>query len=205
MANIGYIRVSTVQQNTDRQLAGVTLDKVFEDKASGKNTQRPQFEAMMNYVREGDVLHVHSIDRLCRNTADLLATVEQLTERGVSVHFHKEDFKTGKNSPAGNMMLTVLAAVAQMEREMMLERQREGSPQLRPLDVQQNVVMEKQLIEQELLPLSRMVDQFGAQQRFQCQHTDGATYQERAGSVMPPDISELSPRGPDGADLLVKR
>ncbi|HDV2265193.1 TPA: recombinase family protein, partial [Escherichia coli] len=96
------------------------------DKASGKNTQRPQFEAMMNYVREGDVLHVHSIDRLCRNTADLLATVEQLTERGVSVHFHKEDFKTGKNSPAGNMMLTVLAAVAQMEREMMLERQREG-------------------------------------------------------------------------------
>lgn len=120
MANIGYIRVSTVQQNTDRQLAGVTLDKVFEDKASGKNTQRPQFEAMMNYVREGDVLHVHSIDRLCRNTADLLATVEQLTERGVSVHFHKEDFKTG------NMMLTVLAAVAQMEREMMLERQREG-------------------------------------------------------------------------------
>ena len=122
MANIGYIRVSTVQQNTDRQLAGVTLDKVFEDKASGKNTQRPQFEAMMNYVREGDVLHVHSIDRLCRNTADLLATVEQLTERGVSVHFHKEDFKTGKNSPAGNMMLTV----PQMEREMMLERQREG-------------------------------------------------------------------------------
>lgn len=126
MANIGYIRVSTVQQNTDRQLAGVTLDKVFEDKASGKNTQRPQFEAMMNYVREGDVLHVHSIDRLCRNTTDLLATVEQLTKRGVSVHFHKEDFKTGKNSPAGNMMLTVLAAVAQMEREMMLERQREG-------------------------------------------------------------------------------
>ncbi|MBE9877876.1 recombinase family protein, partial [Escherichia coli] len=63
MANIGYIRVSTVQQNTDRQLAGVALDKVFEDKASGKNTQRPQFEAMMNYVREGDVLHVHSIDR----------------------------------------------------------------------------------------------------------------------------------------------
>ncbi|MFP1455042.1 recombinase family protein [Escherichia coli] len=124
MANIGYIRVWTFQQNTDRQLAGVTLDKVFEDKASGKNTQRPQFEAMMNYVREGDVLHVHSIDRLCRNTADLLATVEQLTERGVSVHFHKEDFKT--KLPAGNMMLTVLAAVAQMEREMMLERQREG-------------------------------------------------------------------------------
>ncbi len=101
MANIGYIRVSTVQQNTDRQLAGVTLDKVFEDKASGKNTQRPQFEAMMNYVREGDVLHVHSIDCLCRNTADLLATVEQLTKRGVSVHFHKEDFKQERTLPQG--------------------------------------------------------------------------------------------------------
>jgi len=126
MANIGYIRVSTTQQHTDRQLAGVALDKVFEDKASGNNTQRPQFEAMMNYIREGDVLHVHSIDRLCRNTADLLATVERLTERGVVVQFHKEDFKTEKNSPAGNMMLTVLAAVAQMERETMLERQREG-------------------------------------------------------------------------------
>ncbi len=126
MGNVGYIRVSTTQQHTDRQLAGVTLDKVFEDKASGKNIQRPQFEAMMNYIREGDVLHVHSIDRLCRNTADLLATVEDLTQRGVVVHFHKEDFKTGKNSPTGNMMLTVLAAVAQMEREMMLERQREG-------------------------------------------------------------------------------
>lgn len=126
MANIGYMRVSTTQQHTDRQLAGVTLDKIFEDKASGKNTQRPQFEAMMNYIREGDVLHVHSIDRLCRNTADLLATVEQLTARGVVVQFYKEDFKTGKNSPAGNMMLTVLAAVAQMERETMLERQREG-------------------------------------------------------------------------------
>ena len=124
--HIGYIRVSTAQQNTERQLAGLELDKVFTDKTSGKDTDRPEFKAMMLYVREGDVLHVHSIDRLARNTADLLAIVEQLTEKGVIVEFHKEGFKTGKNSPVGNLMLTVLAAVAQMEREMMLERQREG-------------------------------------------------------------------------------
>lgn len=126
MTNVGYIRVSTAQQNTERQLAGVALDKTFTDKTSGKDTDRPEFKAMMTYLREGDVLHVHSIDRLARNTVDLLSIVEQLTERGVVVEFHKEGFKTGKNSPAGNMMLTVLAAVAQMEREMMLERQREG-------------------------------------------------------------------------------
>ncbi|BBQ58978.1 TPA: recombinase family protein [Escherichia coli] len=126
MANIGYVRVSSVQQNTERQLNGVVLDKVFEEKSSGKNTDRAQFAAMMDYLREGDVLHVHSIDRLCRNTADLLATVEKLAQRGVVVQFHKEGFKTGDNNPVGNMMLTVLAAVAQMERETMLQRQKEG-------------------------------------------------------------------------------
>ena len=126
MANIGYIRVSSIQQNTERQLAGLALDKVFEEKASGKNIEREQFKAMMDYVREGDTLHVHSIDRLCRKTSDLLATVEELTKRGVIVQFHKEGFKTGKESAFGNFMLTVLAGVAQMEREFMLERQREG-------------------------------------------------------------------------------
>ncbi|HGS7621898.1 TPA: recombinase family protein [Klebsiella variicola subsp. variicola] len=126
MANIGYIRVSSIQQNTERQLAGLELDKVFEEKASGKNIEREQFKAMMDYVREGDTLHVHSIDRLCRKTSDLLATVEELTKRGVIVQFHKEGFKTGKESAFGNFMLTVLAGVAQMEREFMLERQREG-------------------------------------------------------------------------------
>ncbi|HBR1507498.1 TPA: recombinase family protein, partial [Klebsiella quasipneumoniae subsp. quasipneumoniae] len=113
MAHIGYIRVSSIQQNTERQLADVTLDKVFEEKASGKNIERKQFRAMMDYVREGDTLHIHSIDRLCRKTADLLATVEELTKRGVIVQFHKEGFKTGKESAFGNFMLTVLAGVAQ--------------------------------------------------------------------------------------------
>lgn len=99
---------------------------MFEAKASGKNIEREQFKTMMDYVREGDTLHVHSIDRLCRKTSDLLTTVEELTKRGVIVQFHKEGFKTGKESAFGNFMLTVLAGVAQMEREFMLERQREG-------------------------------------------------------------------------------
>ncbi|EJL5265596.1 recombinase family protein [Salmonella enterica] len=126
MENIGYIRVSSVQQNTERQLAGVKLDKTFTEKASGKSVERKAFQEMMRYVREGDVLHVHSIDRLCRKTSDLLATVEELTQRGVIIQFHKEGFRTGKDSAMGNFMLTVLAGAAQMEREYMLERQREG-------------------------------------------------------------------------------
>ncbi|EIQ9187804.1 recombinase family protein, partial [Escherichia coli] len=85
MSNIGYKRVSTVDQNTDRQLAGVTLDKVFEDKLSGKDTNRPGLQACLSYLREGDTLHVHSLDRLGRNTLDILALVEELNNRGVIV------------------------------------------------------------------------------------------------------------------------
>lgn len=126
MANIGYVRVSTEQQHSDRQLVGVALDKTFTDKQSGKNTDRPGFTAMMEYIREGDTLHVHELSRLARNTADLLATVETLTQRGVAIHFHKESIITGQNSPVGNLVLTLLAGIAQMEREQMLQRQREG-------------------------------------------------------------------------------
>ncbi|EBF1559691.1 recombinase family protein, partial [Shigella flexneri] len=126
MSNVGYIRVSTVDQNTERQLDGVTLDKVFTEKASGKNTDRDQLQAMMNYVREGDTLHVHSIDRLGRNSRDLLNIVEDLKGRGVKIQFHKEGLLVDGANPFGEMMLTVLAGVAQMERSMMLMRQREA-------------------------------------------------------------------------------
>lgn len=129
MAHIAYIRVSSIQQNTERQLAdtGITFDKTFTEKESGKSTEgREAFRAMMDYVREGDTIHVHEISRLARNTADLLATVETLNKRGVRIQFHKEGITTGDNSPAGNFMLSTLAGVAQMEREMMLQRQREG-------------------------------------------------------------------------------
>ncbi|HAW2663677.1 TPA: recombinase family protein [Escherichia coli] len=126
MSNIGYKRVSTVDQNTDRQLAGLTLDKVFEDKLSGKDTNRPGLQACLAYLREGDTLHVHSLDRLGRNTLDILALVEQLNNRGVIVRFHKEGIIADITSAMGKMMLTMLSAVATCERELMLERKREA-------------------------------------------------------------------------------
>lgn len=127
MAQVGYVRVSSVQQNTERQLDGMTLDKVFSEKVSGKNTDREQLKAMMAYVREGDTVHVHELSRLGRNVKDLLSIIDQLKEKGVTVQFHKERLTVGAESNAiSNMMLNVLSSVAQMEREMMLERQAEG-------------------------------------------------------------------------------
>lgn len=130
MANgqqVGYIRVSSELQNTLRQLDGVTLDKVFEDRASGKDTQRPQLEACLGHVREGDVLHVHSMDRLARNLDDLRKIVKGLTERGVAVKFHKEGLTfVGEDSPMANLLLSMLGAVAEFERSLIRERQREG-------------------------------------------------------------------------------
>ena len=125
--NVGYIRVSTVIQNTARQLDGVQLDKVFEDKASGKNTDRPNLTACLAHLREGDVLHVHSMDRLCRNLDDLRRIVKELTNRGVVVRFHKEGLSfTGDDAPMSNLLLSMLGAVAEFERSIILERQREG-------------------------------------------------------------------------------
>lgn len=128
MAHIAYIRVSSVQQCTDRQLVdtGIQFDKLFTEKASAKDTNREAFTLMMEYLREGDTLHVHDISRLCRSTSDLLSTVETLTKRGVTIQFHKEGITTGENSPTGNLVLTLLAGISQMEREQLLLRQREG-------------------------------------------------------------------------------
>ncbi|MRS14931.1 recombinase family protein [Enterobacteriaceae bacterium RIT691] len=127
MANVGYIRVSSVQQNTERQLDGIKLDKVFTEKASGKNTEREQLNAMLAYVREGDVIHCHELSRLGRNVKDLLTIIDTVKEKGASIEFHKERLTAGANENAvSRMMLGVLASVAQMEREMMLERQAEG-------------------------------------------------------------------------------
>lgn len=124
---VGYIRVSTVLQNTARQLDSVALDKVFEDRASGKNTDRPQLAACLSHLREGDTLNVHSMDRLCRNLDDLRRIVKELTGRGVVVKFHKESLTfTGESSPMSNLLLSMLGAVAEFERSIILERQREG-------------------------------------------------------------------------------
>lgn len=124
---IGYKRVSTVDQNTARQLDGVAVGKVFEDKASGKNTARPQLQAALEFCRQGDTLVVHSMDRLARNLGDLLALVKGLTDRGVAVEFVKESLKfTGDDGPMSQLLLSLLGAVAQFERALLLERQREG-------------------------------------------------------------------------------
>lgn len=124
---IGYVRVSTYEQNAERQLEGVDLDRVFTDKASGKDTERPQLHALLSYAREGDTIIVHSMDRLARNVDDLRRLVQQQTKRGVRVLFIKENLLfTGEESPMANLMLTVLGAVAQFERDLIRERQREG-------------------------------------------------------------------------------
>lgn len=127
MANVAYIRVSSVDQNTDRQLDGVQVDKTFTDKVSGATIDRPQLQTMLEYVREGDTIHVHSIDRLARSLADLLKLVEELNARGVHVRFHKENLEfTGENSPMQKLMLSMMGSFAEFERSMIKERQREG-------------------------------------------------------------------------------
>lgn len=125
---IGYIRVSTVEQKTARQLEGIQLDKVFEDKCSAKDTKRPQLQALLEFVREGDTLHVHDISRLARNLEDLLSLVRLLTGKGVAVKFMKENlhFTGDATNPMQVLMLNLLGAVYQFERSLLLERQREG-------------------------------------------------------------------------------
>lgn len=128
MEHVGYIRVSTAEQSTSRQLTDVKLDKVFEEKVSAKTVDRPELQACLKYVREGDVLHVHSLDRICRSGAgDAVGLVEQMNQKGVSVQFHKEGMRfDGAMSAAQKGVLGILAAVAQMERELIKERQMEG-------------------------------------------------------------------------------
>ena len=124
---IGYIRVSTLDQNPDRQLEGAQVSKVFADKASGKDTQRPQLDALLGYVREGDTLVVHSMDRLARNLDDLRRLVQQLTGRGVRIEFVKEGLTfTGEDSPMANLLLSVMGAFAEFERELIRERHAGG-------------------------------------------------------------------------------
>lgn len=123
----GYIRVSSVTQNTERQLDGMQLDRVFEDKLSGKDLNRPQLTACLQVCRAGDVLYVHSLDRLARNLGDLLKMVKDLTERGVKVCFVKERLEFGdKTDHISTLMLSILGAFAQFERNLIRERQAEG-------------------------------------------------------------------------------
>jgi DNA invertase Pin-like site-specific DNA recombinase len=130
MSDVGYIRVSSYGQNTDRQLVGIELDKAFEEKASAKDTKRPQLQACLEWLREGDTLHVHSIDRLARNLEDLLNLVKQLTSKGVTVNFHKENLVfDGNDNPMQRLMLQLLGSVSEFERSLINERRREGMAQ----------------------------------------------------------------------------
>jgi DNA invertase Pin-like site-specific DNA recombinase len=125
---VGYIRVSSYDQSTDRQLAGVTLDKVFEEKVSAKDAKRPQLQACLEWCREGDILNVHSIDRLARNLADLQKIVGILTGKGVTVRFHKEGltFSGDTANPMNTLILQMMGAFAEFERALINERRREG-------------------------------------------------------------------------------
>lgn len=124
---IGYIRVRSGEQNTARQLDGVTLDKVFTDMCSGHSTKRPQLTTMLEFVRDGDTIIVHSLDRLARNLEDLRKLVNVLTARKITVTFIKENLTfTGEDSSISKLLLSIMGAFAEFERSLIKERQAEG-------------------------------------------------------------------------------
>jgi len=127
MANVGYVRVSTIEQNEERQVEALKkhdIDKWFIEKVSAKDTKRPQFQLMLDYVREGDTIYIHDFSRLARSTKDLLDTIEKLKIRKVHLSSNKDKFDT--STANGMLMLTMLSAIYEFERANMLERQREG-------------------------------------------------------------------------------
>ena len=127
MAKVGYIRVSSKGHNPDRQLDDVLLDKTFTDHISGKSTDRPQLKACLEYLREGDTLHVHSMDRLSRSLVDIQKLVEDLTALGITVFFRKESLTfTGQDTPMAKLMMQIMGGVAEFERSLIRERQAEG-------------------------------------------------------------------------------
>src|SRR3546814_15888886 len=116
---IGYVRVSSFDQNVNRQLEGVALDKIFTDKASGKGVDRPQLETMLSFIREGDTVVVHSMDRLARNLDDLRKLVQSLTKRGIRIDSAQESACfNGEDSPRPNLMLALMVAFAKFERAL---------------------------------------------------------------------------------------
>ena len=125
--NVAYIRVSTAEQNEARQLEALEkfgIEKWFKEKVSAKDTNRPQLQELLNFVRENDTVYIHDFSRLARNTKDLLEIVEQLTEKNVALVSNKESIDT--STPTGKLMLTMIGAIYEFERQNLLERQKEG-------------------------------------------------------------------------------
>lgn len=125
--NLAYVRVSTVEQNEERQIEALkkfNIEKWFTEKVSGKNMDRPKLQEMLDFCREGDTIYIHDFSRLARSTKDLLDIVERLKEEGVHLVSNKENIDS--STPQGKLMLTMIAAIYEFERENMLERQREG-------------------------------------------------------------------------------
>ena len=125
--NVGYVRVSSLDQNEERQIEGLKkyqIDKWFTEKVSGKNTDRPKLKEMLSYVREGDTIFIHDFSRLARSTKDLLNIVEFLNEKGVHLISNKENIDS--STPTGKLMLTMIGAISEFERTNLLERQKEG-------------------------------------------------------------------------------
>lgn len=129
MKKIAYVRVSSIDQNIERQTKAINdfekIDKWYIEKQSAKDRERPKLNEMLNYVREGDIIYIHSLDRLARNTLDLLNIVEELTVQDVKLHSLKDNFAFD-NSPQGKFMLTIIGAVAELERALSEERRNEG-------------------------------------------------------------------------------
>lgn len=125
--NVAYVRVSTVEQNEQRQIEALekhNIDKWYVEKVSGKNTNRPKLKEMLDYVREDDTVFIHDFSRLARSTKDLLEIVEQLNNKKVCLISNKENIDT--STPTGKLMLTMIGAIAEFERQNLLERQKEG-------------------------------------------------------------------------------
>ena len=157
--NVGYIRVSTIQQKDVRQLTDIKLDKVFRDKTGAGSANRPKLKDMMAFVREGDTLHVHSLDRLARNTYDLLQIVDTLLNKGVAIKFHKENLLfTSKSDSVSKLMMTIMEAFAEFERAILKERQAEGGATAKAKGVYKNSGRSKSLKPKQIKELKKRIE-----------------------------------------------
>ena len=193
---VGYVRVSSLDQNPERQLEelkAMQVEKIFMDKLSGKNVERPELQNMLNFVREGDTLVVHSLHRLARNLSDLLTMVQDLTGRGVSVRFLNErlDFDAGKEaSPVAKLMLSMVGAFAEFERSMIKRRQAEGIALAKERGVykgRQRSVTDEQIQEVRSMidmgvPLSKAVKKVGISRTTAYKYLNAQNLQEGSAS-----------------------